>query len=171
MPRWLPRLILVSLALAPAARAQSVGYVVVSPFQTYTVGQCISGTAAASLISAGYGNSLVRVASCTGSTTPVIPPASNQLQIIAATGTGQSDGSPLIATRTIITGTVTTATGVLQPGFNQTIEVVNQCNIPYQVYPTVGGTINGQAVNLPVPIPVGSTATFSSTDGVAWLAP
>jgi hypothetical protein len=162
---------LVGLLAATAARAQTYNYVVTAPFLTFTTGQVISGTSAASLITAGYGSSMVRVIAGGGSTTPVTPPASSQIQFITATGTGQSDGSPLFAARTHITGTASTATGTLQPGFNQIVQVVNQCNIAYDVFPPVGGTINGLAVNLPVQIPPGATATFSSTDGVTWLAP
>jgi hypothetical protein len=161
---------LAGMLTAAGARAQTYSYVVTAPFGGYVVGQLLSGSVGDTLVAEGWGAYLLRTGSG-GSDTPIPPPPNNQIQIIAASGTGQSDGIPLRAVRTIITGTVSTAAGTLQPGFNQTIQVVNQCSIPFPVYPALGGTINGQAVNLPVAIPVGATATFSSTDGVAWIAP
>lgn len=38
------------------------------------------------------------------------------------------------------------------------------------VYPPLGGTINGQAVNLPFGITAGKSTTFISPDAVTWFA-
>lgn len=38
------------------------------------------------------------------------------------------------------------------------------------IYPTIGGTVNGQAVNIPFGIGANKSTTFMSTDGTTWFA-
>lgn len=95
---------LAGMLAAAGARAQTYNYVVTAPFGGYVIGPLLSGSVGDTLVAEGWGAYLLRTGSG-GSDTPIPPPPSNQIQIIAAVGTGQSDGIPLRAVRTIITGT------------------------------------------------------------------
>lgn len=91
---------------------------------------------------------------------------------LTATGTTQTDALPLpgdINVVAFVNGTGVKLPPVPQPG--DEIMVTNLSGSSVQVYPSSGASIQGAAVNTPLTLPSGSSATFTARRGsLSWVS-
>lgn len=89
---------------------------------------------------------------------------------LVAAGTTQATALPIVNDINMF-ATVAAGTGGVLPSFGSAfVAVFNGGANSLNVYPPVGGTINGAAVNTPFVVTAGKSTTFMSPDGVTWLA-
>ena len=95
---------------------------------------------------------------------------------VAATGTTQGTAALITAggVTKVASATGGSAFGLLLPsnsaGQGQDTIVLNPTAVSVAVYPPVGGTLNGQAANIPVYVPPGWVAEFFAATDNGWIA-
>jgi hypothetical protein len=89
---------------------------------------------------------------------------------LVAAGTTQATALPIVNDINMF-ATVAASSGAVLPSFGSAfVAVFNGGANSLAVYPPVGGTVNGAAVNTAFAVAAGKSTTFMSPDGVTWVA-
>lgn len=85
---------------------------------------------------------------------------------LTATGTTQVTALPLVSDFSIF-GTVPNNSGTILPARGMAIVVNRDASFALNLYPPVGGNINGGATNVPISVTLGKAAVCFS-NGLTW---